>query len=52
MLQCRIDGFNKVNEKYGTNITVELISSWKSNADAIDIDDEGAENNDGIQDTE
>lgn len=49
MLQCRIDGFDKVNEKYGTNITVELNSSWKSNADAIDIDGEGAKNNDGIQ---
>ena len=51
MLQCRIDGFNKVNEKYGTNITVELNSSWKSNADAIDINDEGAKNNDGIQES-
>ena len=51
MLQCRIDGFNKVNEKYGTNITVELNSSWKSNADAIDIDGEGVKNNDGIQES-
>ena len=49
MLQCRKDGFNKVNEKYGTNITVELNSSWKSNADAIDTDIEDVKD-DGIQD--
>lgn len=48
MLQCRKDGFNKVNEKYGTNITVELNSSWKSNADAIDTDIEDVKD-DGIQ---
>ena len=49
MLQCRKDGFKKVNEKYGTNITVELNSSWKSNADAIDTDIEDVKD-DEIQD--
>ena len=39
----------KVNEKYGTNITVELNSSWKSNADAIDTDIKDVKD-DGIQD--
>ena len=49
MLQCRKEGFDKVNEKYGTNITVELNSSWKSNAEAIDTDIEDVKD-DGIQD--
>lgn len=42
MLKCRQDGFDKVNKKYGTNITVELNSSWKSNAESIlNPEDEG-----------
>ena len=35
MLKCRRDGFDKVNKKYGTNIKVELNSSWSYNAEAI-----------------
>lgn len=35
MLKCRQDGFDKVNKKYGTNIKVELNSSWSYNAEAI-----------------
>ena len=35
MLKCRQDGFDKVNKKYGTNINVELNSSWSYNAEAI-----------------
>ena len=35
MLKCRQDGFDKVNKKYGTNIKVELNSSWQYNAEAI-----------------
>ena len=41
MLKCRQDGFNKVNQKYGTNITVELNSSWETNAESITDPDEG-----------
>ena len=49
MLKCRQDGFDKVNKKYGTNIKVELNSSWEYNADAIsnindDIESEGQTN--------
>ena len=29
MLQCRVDGIAKVNELFGTNISVTLGSSWK-----------------------
>lgn len=47
MLKCRQDGFNKVNKKYGTNIKVELNSSWQYNADAIATinDDKESEDN-------
>jgi hypothetical protein len=38
MLKCRQDGFDKVNKKYGTNIKVELNSSWQYNAEAISND--------------
>ena len=31
MLKCRKEGLEKVNAKYGTNITVEFDSSWKDN---------------------
>ena len=63
MLKCRQDGFDKVNKKYGTNIQVELNSSWKFNADEIEnesetdkeseeSDKESEETNDRIQDSE
>ena len=35
MLERRKEGLEKVNEMYGTNITVELNSSWKYNVDEI-----------------
>ena len=35
MLEHRKDGLEKVNEMYGTNITVELNSSWRYNVDEI-----------------
>lgn len=31
MLKCRRDGLEKVNEMYGTNITVDFDSIWKQN---------------------
>lgn len=42
MLKSRKEGFDKVNKKYGTNITVELNSSWETNAESIlNPEDEG-----------
>ena len=35
MLERRKEGIEKVNKMYGTNITVELNSSWKYNVDEI-----------------
>lgn len=35
MLERRKDGIEKVNKMYGTNITVELNSSWRYNVDEI-----------------
>lgn len=61
MLKCRQDGFDKVNKKYGTNITVELNSSWESNAESIlNPEDDGTtepkqggtEDDGRVQDTE
>ena len=60
MLKCRKDGFDKVNKKYGTNITVTLNSSWESNAESILNPDagttepkQGGKGDDGrVQDTE
>lgn len=36
MLKCRQEGFDRVNEKYGTNIKVELNSSWQYNTEVIE----------------
>lgn len=33
MLKCRKEGIEKVNEMFGTNITVEFDSAWKVNED-------------------
>lgn len=35
MLERRKDGIEKVNKMYGTNITIELNSSWRYNVDEI-----------------
>ena len=35
MLERRKEGIEKVNKMYGTNITVELNSSWRYNVDEI-----------------
>ena len=57
MLKCRQEGFDRVNEKYGTNIKVELNSSWQYNAEAVEsINDDEEEkeetNSDGeLQDS-
>lgn len=36
MLEHRKDGIEKVNEMYGTNISVELNSSWRYNVDELE----------------
>jgi hypothetical protein len=38
MLNCRKIGAEKVNKMYGTNISVELNSSWKDNEEEIKIE--------------
>lgn len=37
MLECRQKALEKVNEMYGTNITVELDSVWKKNIEKDDL---------------
>lgn len=39
MLNCRKIGLEKINKMYGTNITVDLSSSWKEVRDSIVNDD-------------
>lgn len=53
MLQCRKDGLEKVNKMFGTNISVELSSSWEDNQ--IDINNEqkqGGNDNNGSESNE
>lgn len=38
MLNEQRAGWNAVNEKYGTNITVELSSAWRDNAEEKELD--------------
>lgn len=38
MLKCRKDGAEKVNQMYGTNITVEFASSWEDNMEEINLE--------------
>ena len=40
MLSCRKRGADKVNDLFGTNITVELASSWEDNVEEIDLEHE------------
>lgn len=50
MLRCRQIAIDKVNKMYGTDITVDLASSWKDNQQEIDAEQnnlmEGGGNND------
>ena len=50
MLECRKDGVNRINEMFGTNITVELNSVWaqndKQNEYALKIEKNEAEGGD------
>lgn len=38
MLRCRKEGAERVNRLYGTEITVELASSWEDNQEEIDAE--------------
>ena len=38
MMKCRQEALEKINEKYGTNITVEFSSSWKYIDDMMNIE--------------
>lgn len=38
MLRCRQEGAERVNEMFGTEITVELASSWQDNKEEIDLE--------------
>ena len=50
MLREQTDGWNKVNDKYGTNITVRLASSWADNEIEKELDLEILENEaDGVE---
>lgn len=54
MLECRKIGLEKVNKMYGTNITVELDSVWKTNKEQeeISLDIKKSEVDDEIIDKE
>lgn len=38
MLRCRENGLKRVNEMFGTNITVKLASSWEDNLQEIELE--------------
>lgn len=45
MLKCRQIGVEKVNKMFGTNITVELASSWEDNEIEIEKEQESIDDN-------
>lgn len=63
MLRCRKEDIEKINKKYGTNITVEFDSSWANNHKEIELNlqvlekeasqlAEGDENNEQVEQVE
>lgn len=40
MLKCRKEAIEKVNEMFGTNITVDFSSSWEDNEEEIELEHE------------
>lgn len=40
MLECRKEALEKVNDMFGTNISVSLSSSWEDNQEEIDLEHE------------
>ena len=58
MLECRKNALERVNEMFGTNITVELDSVWKTNqeqeelgVDIMEAEAKGDENSENTRDT-
>lgn len=47
MLRCRQECFDKVNDKYGTDIKVSLFSAWEDNEKEIDAEQEQLEEKGG-----
>ena len=56
MLRCRQNAIKKVNEKFGTNISIDLYSAWKDNEIELNSEqnniDEGGEENAVSNETE
>lgn len=50
MLKCRKEGIEKVNEMFGTNITVEFDSAWKVNEDEEQVILDSITEDDGVVD--
>ena len=48
MLSCRKEDVNKINEMFGTNITVDYDSAWKQNAEEIAIQMENLNGSSGV----
>ena len=40
MLECRKEGVKAINEKYGTNITVDFKSVWKDTEEEVENKDQ------------
>ena len=40
MLKCRKEAIDKINEMFGTNITVSLSSSWEDNVEELNLEQE------------
>lgn len=57
MLRCRSEAVDKINDMFGTSITVSLASSWEDNQIEVDeaqdaIDSEPTETDEGVEDAE
>lgn len=50
MLECRRIGAEKVNNLYGTSITVDLASSWEDNQIETDLEQNAIDDNESDQD--
>lgn len=48
MLECRKQGAERVNDLYGTNITVDLASSWEDNQQEVDAEQDAINDGDNV----
>ena len=51
MLECRKLGAEKINNMYGTDISVDLASSWEDNQEEIDAEQNQLDNEDNPEDS-